>query len=236
MKKLSIFFAGFLCLLFTSCSKKDSQPLPIADFSISVASDAVPAKVKLTNLSSGAITYSWNFGNGETSIYENPEYTYMSPGTYEVTLSVTNGGGTTHKKETIVVKPAYTQCDIKHVKIDGVPLDDNGSAWDFDGTTPDLYFRIKNSSGAELFTAPTYYIDPQTLPLQWDLSQPLSVSPLSTVLELEVLDFDSGFYPDVMGGISFVLSIPQIDTDNPYPTTWQVVQGEVNIELGLEWK
>ncbi|GIV25102.1 MAG: hypothetical protein KatS3mg026_0794 [Bacteroidia bacterium] len=39
----------------------------------------------------GAVTYSWNFGDGNTSTATNPIHTYTSPGTYTVWLKVDNG-------------------------------------------------------------------------------------------------------------------------------------------------
>lgn len=59
----------------------------IANFSFAINNNTV----NFTNLSSNAITYSWNFGNG-TSTSTNPVNTYTSGGTYTVTLIASNGG------------------------------------------------------------------------------------------------------------------------------------------------
>lgn len=45
------------------------------------------------NVSDPIIGWLWNFGDGGTSTLQNPTYTYTSPGTYIVTLSVTTFGG-----------------------------------------------------------------------------------------------------------------------------------------------
>lgn len=42
---------------------------------------------------SGIAGYSWNFGDGSTSTLPNPGHTYITPGTYYVTLTVTNNNG-----------------------------------------------------------------------------------------------------------------------------------------------
>lgn len=39
------------------------------------------------------LSYKWTFGDGDTSIEANPEKTYTAPGTYEVSLTVTNEEG-----------------------------------------------------------------------------------------------------------------------------------------------
>ncbi|MBS1566016.1 MAG: gliding motility-associated C-terminal domain-containing protein, partial [Bacteroidetes bacterium] len=77
---------------------------PVADFS-SVADVNIPVELRLatysfTNLSQGAASYLWRFGDGHTSSAANPVYQYTTPGTYAVTLYATTTGCTdsvTHK-------------------------------------------------------------------------------------------------------------------------------------------
>ena len=47
----------------------------------------------VTANSPGTVTYSWDFGDGYTGTGANPSHTYTYPGTYPVTLTVTNGAG-----------------------------------------------------------------------------------------------------------------------------------------------
>lgn len=69
-------------------------PIPSASFNYS------PNEVEITNPtvqfadnSLGATTWYWDFGDGNTSTQQHPEYTYTSPGTYTITLTVTNQYG-----------------------------------------------------------------------------------------------------------------------------------------------
>lgn len=64
-------------------------PLVIAAFN---APDTVCAElpVVFTNLSGGASSYVWDFGDGQTSTTPAPQHTYDAPGTYTVTLTATN--------------------------------------------------------------------------------------------------------------------------------------------------
>jgi len=48
-----------------------------------------------STVSAGTVTYSWDFGDGNTSTVANPSHTYSSLGDYTVTLTVTNGAGCT---------------------------------------------------------------------------------------------------------------------------------------------
>lgn len=64
-----------------------------ANFSGNPLSGCSPVVVNFTDLSTGPVTtWSWNFGNGNTSTLQNPSAVYVTPGTYTVTLTVTDGG------------------------------------------------------------------------------------------------------------------------------------------------
>jgi len=68
--------------------------LPVADFSASPTNGTAPLDVSFTDLSTGnPTTWSWDFGDGNSSTVENPVHTYVSAGTYDVTLTVTNSAG-----------------------------------------------------------------------------------------------------------------------------------------------
>ncbi|MDD1729365.1 MAG: PKD domain-containing protein [Methanospirillum sp.] len=70
------------------------QPTPgqvQAFFTQNTTWGAVPLTVQFTNQSLGDPTaFSWNFGDGQSSTEQNPVHTYMTPGTYSVTLRATN--------------------------------------------------------------------------------------------------------------------------------------------------
>ncbi len=73
---------------------------PVANFSGSPTSGNVPLTVNFTNSSSGATSYSWNFGDSQTSTATNPSHTYTSAGTYTVTLTATNSCGSDQEVKT----------------------------------------------------------------------------------------------------------------------------------------
>lgn len=54
---------------------------------------ATDLTVAFTNLSVGGSSWSWDFGDGNTSTLENPTHTYAQSGTYTVTLVVDGGCG-----------------------------------------------------------------------------------------------------------------------------------------------
>jgi PKD repeat protein len=84
-----------------------STPAPTAGFSADTTIGKSPLTVAFTDQSAGdgISRYAWDFGDGITSVQQNPVYTYTEPGVYSVSLTVTNSGGsdTAEKKDYITV-------------------------------------------------------------------------------------------------------------------------------------
>ena len=70
---------------------------PTASFSINYPNPVCnPAVISFTNTSTGTgLTYAWNFGvsAGTNSTLQNPSVTYLTCGTFNVSLTVTDGNG-----------------------------------------------------------------------------------------------------------------------------------------------
>lgn len=81
---------------------------PTAAFSGTPLSGTAPLQVQFTDESVGLVTsWSWTFGDGQTSTEQNPLHRYTSAGTYNVTLTATNSiGSTTETKNSYVVVSA----------------------------------------------------------------------------------------------------------------------------------
>jgi len=72
---------------------------PVPNFTATPRTGPYPLSVQFTDASTGTITTrTWTFGDGATSTAPNPSHTYNSPGTYTVTLTVSDG--TTSNTET----------------------------------------------------------------------------------------------------------------------------------------
>ena len=74
-------------------------PLPTAQFNHS----ANGMLVNFYNTSASALTYTWNFGDTQTSNLANPVHTYTLPGSYTVTLVVANSCGTSTITDIVTV-------------------------------------------------------------------------------------------------------------------------------------
>jgi len=86
-----------ICLMILASTSLNAQIN--AGFTASATQGCAPFSVNFTNTSTGALSYHWDFGNGNFSTIPNPQNVYVNAGTYTVTLIVTGAGGI---KDTIV--------------------------------------------------------------------------------------------------------------------------------------
>jgi PKD repeat protein len=76
---------------------------PTASFNGTPSSGSAPLTVRFTDSSiNGPIVWQWNFGDGNTtnSTVKNPVHTYLAPGTYTVSLTASNAGGSNSVTQT----------------------------------------------------------------------------------------------------------------------------------------
>jgi PKD repeat protein len=76
---------------FSASVPVQNVPAPHAALGISSTRGSVPFTVEFDGTgSTGATSYSWDFGDGNNSTAAQPAHTYLSPGVYTVTLRVDN--------------------------------------------------------------------------------------------------------------------------------------------------
>lgn len=104
------------------------------------------ATASFTNTSGNAVSYTWNFGDGQNATTQNPTHTYAADGTYTVTLTATNpcGTNTFTQNVTILTPPtaAFTATPLSGCGPLTVQFTSNSSAnavtynWLFPGGNP----------------------------------------------------------------------------------------------------
>lgn len=96
MKKIVLIL---VVLIFVGCSKDDNSEVTnkvgVASFKILNTNEVVNEHqtLELQNDSKNAVSYLWDFGNGDTSTEVTPNYTYPMCGYYTVKLTATDVEG-----------------------------------------------------------------------------------------------------------------------------------------------
>ena len=76
-----------------------------ADFTVDKTLAYQQNTLQFTDGSTGATSWSWNFGDGTTSTLQNPTHSYSSSGKYTVTLTINGGEDTKTKTDYIHILP-----------------------------------------------------------------------------------------------------------------------------------
>lgn len=149
MKTMRLMKSGLWMLLagvvatggLISCDGEDPIPAPEADFSLSVTGKTIT----LSDGSTGADSYSWDFGDGNSSTDASPTHTYVGNGSYIVSLTVTNASGEDTRQEAI---------EIINITIDGDLTDWDDVAYavtsaDANGTITGM--KVENLGNLKLY-------------------------------------------------------------------------------------
>jgi PKD repeat protein len=67
-----------------------AMPLPVSSFKVDPVQGCKPLKVQFTNTGTDSVFYIWSFGDGNTSIDENPVHTFNDSGIYLITQRTIN--------------------------------------------------------------------------------------------------------------------------------------------------
>ncbi len=102
MQNYRFVFPALLAIAIMACDKRSTPEIApelplVAEFSIENPNGSVNEQdpVLLSNKSENAVSYYWEFGNGESSTEKQPELTYGKCGIYPITLTVTSASGAT---------------------------------------------------------------------------------------------------------------------------------------------
>ncbi|GAA1426488.1 hypothetical protein GCM10009616_01170 [Microlunatus lacustris] len=134
---------------------------PVADFTTSVVGQRASFDASGSTDAEGPIAgYAWKFGDGATGTGATPEHDYASGGSFEVTLTVTDGGGATHSVTKPVTVQAANQAPVAGftTAAQGLVLSvDAASSSDADGTVDSYSWSFGDGATGDGRTAQHTY-------------------------------------------------------------------------------
>ncbi len=207
---------------------------PTANFSVSDSSGTCPPLiVTFTNTSLNYTSFSWDFGDGTSSLAPNPSHFYDIPGTYIAILTVTGPGGCTSTKEqNITVRGPYGSftysplagCQPLKVNFVGTTIDRVSFIWDFsDGNT----LATTDSVVSHTYTIPGSYVPKMILVDISGCTVPIT-GPDTIFVHSVIADFN--FNPPVVcnsGSVQFTNTSTSDDIINGY--IWDFGDGSTSM-------
>ncbi len=121
------------CSSDTICQQVCACEPPNADFEADTLNGTT---IQFTDVSLGATSWSWDFGDGNTSTSQNPVNSYMTPGYYTVCLTVTNScsSDTTCQQIYVCELPVadFVQDSTSGLTVFFNNLSSNSTSWEWD--------------------------------------------------------------------------------------------------------
>lgn len=87
-----------ILFVMNACNKNDNKPQADIFYTVSLEGYTVT----FTNETKGAVSYKWDFGDGETSTDESPVHTYPGKGKFVPTLYATTADGVISEGSTVI--------------------------------------------------------------------------------------------------------------------------------------
>jgi len=132
--------------------------IPQVDFDANTTNSCIGSNITFTDASGGnPISWSWDFGDGNTSTLQNPTHSYSNSGTYDVSLIVTNNDGAN-----ILLKTAYINVIFEHFNYGGTTefcLESSNAVTNIIGNTGGLFTSNNPDLSLDSLTGLIYLSD-----------------------------------------------------------------------------
>jgi PKD repeat protein len=207
---------------------------PIAQFSSTSTVSCAPTIVNFTNQSTGADSWVWEFGDNNASVIENPVHIYNQPGTYDVTLVVSDSAGCSdtlarpglvHITGSVAAFTisSVTGCSPMQVQFADSSISAFNWSWNFgDGTTS------TQQNPSHVYTSPGNYtvtlITEDTTGCQSVFSNPVPVEVLDPPVSLFSMSDTSGCAP-------LTISMQNLSQGNGLTSHWEFGDGTISAAL-----
>ncbi len=195
--------------------------LPKADFSADAIVGEPSFKVSFTDLSENMPTeWLWDFGDGGSSVLQNPTHTYIRSGFYTVNLTISNPGGsdTELKVDYIHVNQGPSlQITSEYEEWEGGVLIIEAAATDTDGIVEQVVF----SYSLDGITWDTIGAD-ETSPysVDWDTRPVMETVGYNVLVKAAATDNNGSVKEDLAKRRFNVDNEPPITSDNYYEDKW----------------
>ena len=199
--------------------------LPTVSFTATKTSGQIPLSVQFIDSSTNSPTaWVWLFGDGYTSLQQNPLHTYSSVGTYTVTLTASNGAGSSTVTQSgyITTTPAPPISSFtSNVTSGTVPLYIQFN--DTSANAPGSWLWFFGDGGTSTVQNPVYeYTTPgsYTVILTATNSAGSNTTDIAKYITASAITMPvTSFKSDVTTGIA-PLTVQFTDTSQNYPTSW----------------
>ncbi len=193
---------------------------PVADFTFTTNG----LTANFTDTSANAPTsWRWNFGDNTAEVTaQNPSHTYAAAGTYNVTLTATNVGGSTSKSQFVTVslgdtpKPGF-KFTVSGLEVAFEDSSTGATSWDWDFGDNSAHSTAQNPTHS--YTAGGTYTVTQTVT---NSAGSASISQFVTVVAPPVADFTHSITS------SNTLAVNFLDRSTNSPTAWTWNFGDCN--------
>jgi len=234
---LIVFSLGFI---FSMCGKDDDSDTvnnPVANFTITGGDKPAPHKVILTNTSTDATAYEWDFGDGIASTITSPSHVYQEEGTYTISLIAKNGSLQNVRTKTITILPRPTQLKMTQLTLTGYPETNDTTGWDADSPA-DVFFTVTNYIGTIFFASEVKNdLLPANLPSTYTVGFPYTFTSLTTVYVTRFYDYDDVSSFAYMGAYYFSMDLFAPDDGSDYLTEleFDTSGSDLKFKLAVEW-
>jgi PKD repeat protein len=214
---------------------------PRAGFSFVITTNGtLPCKVNFTNTSANTDSYRWDFGDGQTETVANPEHLYQQPGSFTVKLVATGPAGSDSTMQLIKIEQNLPKADFSYtISTEGVlpcsvqfsNLSQQGQQykWYFgDGDSATQSNPVKQYHSSQTFTVKLVVSNTAG---KDSISKKITIGPLLYSVKVLLITPKNtrwnrqyyqalnscvqnllGWYKQQMGGKTFVLNTPVVDT------------------------
>lgn len=216
----------------------ESQPIS-SDFEFSSAYGAYfwePCPVQFTNTSQHAKTYTWEFGDDQTSTEENPLHIFREKGIYTVTLFSECGGQEENSFKTIEIAGPPRVFSIEELHLKFLPEKYMNDVDTADGTVGlDLFFEAFIGDDNVLSGSVISGVrGPREFPVIWQSDTKIDIVDYNQPLLIRFFDDDFNGNPQFIATMTIFMSDLQ---GTFYPREYSKFdEDDLEVKLVMEWK